>query len=113
MGALRNPTPPALRPAVASGGRVRAVDARTGGRGSPCRCDGINRFEADSERIIVRVKFNISIEVIKLPTCENCGAFVTPGFVRVFGSNDREVFGCTECTSLRVLKSGRGARPEP
>ncbi|MEF8788660.1 MAG: hypothetical protein V5A61_00895 [Haloarculaceae archaeon] len=48
-----------------------------------------------------------------MPTCENCGAFVTPDFVRVFGSNEREVFGCTECTSLRVLKSGRGARPGP
>jgi Zn finger protein HypA/HybF involved in hydrogenase expression len=50
-------------------------------------------------------------EVIPVPNCRNCGAFVTPDFARVFGSNDGEVFGCPECTSFRALITGGSATP--
>ncbi len=47
-----------------------------------------------------------------MPHCNQCNAFVTPEFVRVFGSNDREVFACPECTAFTELVEGAGARPE-
>jgi hypothetical protein len=41
-----------------------------------------------------------------MPTCENCGAFVTRDFARVFGDNHENVGACVECTTGRDLKSG-------
>lgn len=41
-----------------------------------------------------------------MPTCNNCGAFVTRDFTRVFGDNQENVSGCVECTTGRDLKSG-------
>lgn len=52
------------------------------------------------------------IEVIEVPTCHNCDAFVTPAFARVFGDNHGEVFNCPDCTPFRVLVRGKGANPE-
>lgn len=48
-----------------------------------------------------------------VPNCQNCEAFVTADFARVFGDNEGEVYRCTECTSFRELISGKTARPEP
>lgn len=47
--------------------------------------------------------------VIRLPTCQNCGEFVTSRFARVFGDNSGEVFGCFGCTSYETLAAGAGA----
>jgi hypothetical protein len=47
-----------------------------------------------------------------VPTCQDCGSFVTPRFARVFGDNDGNVFGCNECLSFRGLTKGEGAAPE-
>lgn len=43
--------------------------------------------------------------------CLACGSFVTPEFVRVFGSNDGELFGCPACPEYVELFEGRAARP--
>ena len=43
-------------------------------------------------------------------TCTNCNSFVTPDFVRVFGSEDDRVFGCPHCSNMRELMQGLGAR---
>ena len=29
--------------------------------------------------------------------CQNCGSTVTEDYARVFGDNDNQVHGCTEC----------------
>jgi len=42
--------------------------------------------------------------------CRACGSSVTPEFVRVFGSNDGELFGCPACTEYVELFEGRAAR---
>jgi len=41
-----------------------------------------------------------------MPTCNNCGSFVTRDFARVFGDNQENVSACVECTTGRDLKSG-------
>jgi hypothetical protein len=33
-----------------------------------------------------------------MKSCQNCGAEVTQDYARVFGDNDNEVHGCTDCT---------------
>ncbi|WP_162562302.1 DUF7563 family protein [Salinigranum rubrum] len=43
-------------------------------------------------------------------TCTNCNSFVTPDFVRVFGTEDDRVFGCPHCANMRELMQGLGAR---
>ena len=45
-----------------------------------------------------------------MPTCQNCGSFVTPRFVRVFGTNGGEVFACPDCAPLGELMEGKAAR---
>ena len=40
-----------------------------------------------------------------MPYCE-CGAHVTPDFVRVFGDRDGLVAGCIECTDRVNLRRG-------
>lgn len=45
-----------------------------------------------------------------MPKCINCGSFVTPSFVRVFGGNDGEVRGCDSCMTQTELNSGIAAR---
>lgn len=45
--------------------------------------------------------------------CQNCGSYVTESFARVFGSNEREVFGCPRCRSFASLMDGAAADPEP
>lgn len=37
--------------------------------------------------------------------CLNCGAHVSPDFLRVFGDNEDDVNGCVECMTLRRLTS--------
>jgi hypothetical protein len=32
--------------------------------------------------------------------CSNCGTFVTPDFVRVFGDNANQVERCPACTTM-------------
>jgi hypothetical protein len=43
--------------------------------------------------------------------CRTCGSFVTPGFARVFGNNDGEVYGCPGCSESVDLCDGGAARP--
>lgn len=45
--------------------------------------------------------------VILMPDCNGCGAFVTPLFVRVFGNNDNDVYGCHDCLSTTELTEGQ------
>ena len=41
-----------------------------------------------------------------MPECENCGAYVTKEFVKVFGTNDGEVHGCLDCVGGTAVKNG-------
>ena len=41
-----------------------------------------------------------------MPHCENCGAFVTRNFVRVFGDNQDNVQGCMECCDRTAVREG-------
>jgi hypothetical protein len=34
-----------------------------------------------------------------MPTCNECGRFVTQHFARVMGDNNDEVWGCVNCSS--------------
>ncbi len=43
-----------------------------------------------------------------MPTCEECDAYVTRDFVRVFGI-DGNVHGCPHCSTYRELQDGEGA----
>lgn len=43
--------------------------------------------------------------------CNNCGEFVTRQFVRVFGDNADEVYGCLSCGTARDLRDGKQIRP--
>ncbi|WP_313696257.1 DUF7563 family protein [Halorarum halobium] len=45
-----------------------------------------------------------------MPECTNCGSFVTPSFVRVFGGNDDQVRGCDSCMTQTELNSGIAAQ---
>ena len=38
--------------------------------------------------------------------CNNCGAFVTRQFARVYGNNHDEVYGCLRCQRARDLREG-------
>lgn len=40
--------------------------------------------------------------------CRNCGAHVSPRFVRVFGNNEDELYHCLECSTFRDLQQGAG-----
>jgi hypothetical protein len=42
--------------------------------------------------------------------CNNCGAFVTRRFSRVFGDNAGEVYGCLDCGTARDLHNGEQRR---
>lgn len=43
--------------------------------------------------------------------CNNCGEFVTRQFVRVFGDNAGEVYGCLSCGTARDLRDGKQIVP--
>jgi uncharacterized Zn finger protein len=43
--------------------------------------------------------------------CNNCGEFVTRQFVRVFGDNANEVYGCLSCGTARDLRDGKQIVP--
>lgn len=43
-------------------------------------------------------------------TCLNCGEFVSTDFVRVFGTNDREVYACTACAHMSEILDGRSSQ---
>lgn len=45
--------------------------------------------------------------------CQNCGSEVTDSFVRVFGNNEREVYGCPRCSTFSAIMEGHAADPEP
>jgi hypothetical protein len=45
-----------------------------------------------------------------MPECQNCGAFVTREFERVFGGRDGEVHGCFECKQKTDIKNGAATR---
>lgn len=45
-----------------------------------------------------------------MPSCDNCGSFVTPDFARVFGDNRNRVDGCVRCMSFRELQEGGAVR---
>lgn len=47
-----------------------------------------------------------------MPACKNCGYTVTDRFVRVFGDNDNEVYGCPACMPFEALAGGEGASPD-
>jgi hypothetical protein len=44
-----------------------------------------------------------------MPTCENCGAFVTARFARVFGDNDDRIHACTHCRTATEIMNGRAS----
>ena len=41
-----------------------------------------------------------------MPECDNCGAFVTEAFARVFGDNSDNVQGCIECCDRTGVREG-------
>jgi hypothetical protein len=41
--------------------------------------------------------------------CQNCGAYVSPTFARVFGTNENDVFACPDCTTFADLYRGGAA----
>jgi hypothetical protein len=41
--------------------------------------------------------------------CRNCGGFVTPDFVRVFGTNDGTVLACPACAPMGRIMDGVAA----
>lgn len=41
-----------------------------------------------------------------MPHCRSCGAFVTPGFARVYGDNDDRIDGCIHRETGRSLRTG-------
>lgn len=43
-----------------------------------------------------------------MPECAECGAYVTPDYVRVFGL-DGEVNGCRNCMTNREIQNGEAA----
>lgn len=43
--------------------------------------------------------------------CKQCGSFVTADFVRVFGNNSDQVFGCPDCMTYADLIEGEGSKP--
>lgn len=47
-----------------------------------------------------------------MPECKGCGGFVTRDFIRVFGTNEREVFACPECVGFSGLDRGEAANPD-
>lgn len=44
--------------------------------------------------------------------CSNCGEHVSQDFVRVYGDNDGEVYGCLSCLTTRDLRKGNHLRGE-
>jgi hypothetical protein len=44
-----------------------------------------------------------------MPTCNECGGFVSKDFVRVFGANDGDVFACPDCSTTTNLVHGAAA----
>lgn len=49
---------------------------------------------------------------IGVSECQNCGAFVTDEFARVFGSNDGAVHGCLDCMDATKVRNGVPAQPQ-
>jgi len=47
-----------------------------------------------------------------MTSCENCGAFVTDQFARVYGDNSGEVHACFECQTKTAVKKGAAANPD-
>jgi NAD-dependent SIR2 family protein deacetylase len=45
------------------------------------------------------------------PHCQNCGAFVSQSFVRVFGQNG-DLAACPNCTEQREMAHGEGVPDE-
>jgi len=43
-----------------------------------------------------------------MPNCNSCGGHVTKQFVRVFGNNEDEVYGCGNCMATVDLINGDG-----
>ena len=41
-----------------------------------------------------------------MPSCTNCGEFITPNFVRVFGDNENKVDGCPACLAATKICDG-------
>lgn len=44
--------------------------------------------------------------------CQNCGAFVTRDFARVFGNNDNIVVGCLDCHARTAVRDGHPHSPK-
>ncbi|MFC4438518.1 MULTISPECIES: DUF7563 family protein [Natrialbaceae] len=42
-----------------------------------------------------------------MPSCDDCGEYVTRDFIRVFGV-DGKVHGCPHCATYRELQDGAG-----
>ena len=47
-----------------------------------------------------------SEETLAESRCQNCGAFVTDRFTRVFGDNQDRVHGCFDCMTATEVKNG-------
>lgn len=46
-----------------------------------------------------------------MKTCNTCDGLVTMDFVRVFGTNDGQVYACPNCSTQAELYNGGGAMP--
>ncbi|WP_438266782.1 DUF7563 family protein [Haloarchaeobius salinus] len=47
-----------------------------------------------------------------MPVCNDCGAFATSRFARVFGDNEDDIYGCQSCLSLTALVEGNASRDD-
>ena len=45
-----------------------------------------------------------------MPVCNDCGAFVTSRFARVFGDNEDDIYGCRNCLPVTALVEGHASR---
>ena len=45
-----------------------------------------------------------------MPACNDCGAFVTLRFARVFGDNEDNIYGCRTCLPVTALVEGQASR---
>ena len=52
------------------------------------------------------LKRSIIDDIRPMPTCNHCGAFVSPEFVRVFGDNHGVLPGCLSCATATDVRTG-------
>lgn len=48
-----------------------------------------------------------------MPHCQNCDAYVTAAYARVFGDNTNEVHACRNCATAQEMYNDAGAGYDP